>query len=255
MKLVLAIILLVTSSLTFASKEDAIRNAVIYDDFFVWLDDGKSLFNWSKITNTTPQKPVTPRKIRTDFEGNEVSAHRTYTNKWNRLQATVKNVKLDKEGRMYADLTENYIGFKAYISNEDFASSLKPNQKIDMYCFNSTKDSTNNCINYPELVWRDALSKPYLPMLMNSDFVSLMSFAISGSIPDDSFKTFCSEDIYSANCQNFLIKEIRKTESNSKGFDKELKKKFEQICGKNKDIKDCEKFKNDLVKIEDLVNK
>ncbi|MCW8747935.1 hypothetical protein OQG75_18600, partial [Acinetobacter baumannii] len=214
-----------------------------------------SLFNWSKITNTILQEPVTPKKIRTDFEGNEVSAHRAYTNKWTRIQATVKNVKLDKEGRMYADLTENYIGFKAYISNEDFASSLKPNQKIDMNCFNSTVDSTNNCISYPELVWRNALSKPYLPMLMNSDFISFISFTISRSIPDDSFKIFCSKDIYSANCHNFLIKEIRKNGFFSKGFDKELKKKFEQVCGKNKDIKACEKFKDEIVKIEDLINK
>jgi len=256
MKLVLAIILLVTSSLTFASKkEDAVKTAILYDDFSVWLDSGKTFFNWSKITNMAPQKPVTTRKIRTDFEGNEVSAHRTYTNKWTRIQATVKNVKLDKDGRMYADLTENYVGFKAYISNEDFASSLKPNQKIDMYCFNSTKDSTNSCINYPESIWRDALSKPSLPMLMNSNFMSLISFAILENIPDDTFKTFCSEDIYSTNCQDFLKKEIKKIDINSKSYDKETKKKFEQMCGKIKDIKDCKKLKEDSVKIEGLVNK
>jgi len=255
MKLVLAIILLATSSFTLASKEEAIKTAIIYDDFSVWLDEGKSLFNWSKITNTTAQKPATIRKIRTDFEGNEVSAHREYTNKWTRIQGTVKNVKLDKDGRMYADLTENYINFKAYISNEDFASSLKPNQKIDMYCFNSTKNSTNNCINYPESIWRDALSKPSLPMLMKSDFFSLMSFAISGSIPDDTFKTFCSEDIYSINCQNFLVNEIKKNNDKSKSFDKEIKKKLEQICGKTKDLKNCGKFKDDLAKIESLLSK
>jgi len=254
MKLVLAIILLVTSSLTFASKEDAVKNAIIYDDFSIWLDSGSSLFNWSKITNMTPEKPVTTKKIRTDFEGNEVSAYRTYTNKWTRIQATIKNVKLDKDGRMYADLTENYIGFKAYISNEDFASSLKPNQKIDMYCFNSKKDSTNECINYPESIWRDALSKPSLPIVMNSNFASLMASAISESIPNDTFKTFCSGDIYSTNCQNFIINQVNKNFDKSKSFEKEIKKKFDQICGKNKDPKDCEKFKDDAVKMKGLVN-
>jgi hypothetical protein len=39
---------------------------------------------------------------------------------------------------MYADLTENYVNFKAYISDSEFAASLQPNQKVDMYCFNAT---------------------------------------------------------------------------------------------------------------------
>lgn len=30
---------------------------------------------------------------------------------------------------MYADLTENYVSFKTYISDSEFAASLQPNQK------------------------------------------------------------------------------------------------------------------------------
>jgi hypothetical protein len=71
-------------------------------------------------------------------------------------KGTVKNVKLDKDGKMYADLTENYVNFKAYISDSEFAASLQPNQKVDMYCFNATANSATQCINYQSSIWEKA---------------------------------------------------------------------------------------------------
>ncbi|MFH4307545.1 hypothetical protein WAJ73_22240, partial [Acinetobacter baumannii] len=90
-----------------------------------------------KIVKSSPKKAVTTNKIKNDFAGNEVAANRDYANQWVRLKGTVKNVKLDSNGKMYADLTENYVNYKAYISDSEFAASLKPNQKVDMYCFNT----------------------------------------------------------------------------------------------------------------------
>lgn len=50
-------------------------------------------------SKTTPKKPVTINKIKSDFSGNEVAANRDYANQWVRLKGTVKNVKLDKDGK------------------------------------------------------------------------------------------------------------------------------------------------------------
>ena len=154
--LLISTILLTTSSLAFASKEESIKYILIYDDFTTWLDNGKALFDWSEIVKTTPKKPVTINKIKSDFSGNEVAANRDYANQWVRLKGTVKNVKLDKDGKMYADLTENYVNFKAYISDSEFAASLQPNQKVDMYCFNATASSATQCINYQSSIWEKA---------------------------------------------------------------------------------------------------
>lgn len=85
-----------------------------------------------EIVKTSPQKPVTINKIKSDYTGNEVAANKKYGNQWARIKGSIKNIKIDKDEGMYADLTENYVNFKAYISNEDFTSSLNPNQKIDM---------------------------------------------------------------------------------------------------------------------------
>ena len=139
--LLIPTLLLITSSLAFANKEESIKNIIIYDDFTTWIDSGDALFDWEKIVKSSPKKAVTTNKIKNDFAGNEVAANRDYANQWVRLKGTVKNVKLDKDGKMYADLTENYVNFKAYISDSEFAASLQPNQKVDMYCFNATASS------------------------------------------------------------------------------------------------------------------
>ncbi|MFH4155580.1 hypothetical protein WAJ10_21795, partial [Acinetobacter baumannii] len=87
--------------------EEAIKNIMIYDDFTTWIDSGEALFDWEKIVKSSPKKAVTTNKIKNDFAGNEVAANRDYANQWVRLKGTVKNVKLDSNGKMYADLTEN----------------------------------------------------------------------------------------------------------------------------------------------------
>ena len=70
--LLISTILLTTSSLAFASKEDSIKNILIYDDFNTWINDGKSLFDWNKIVKISTKKSVTINKIKNDFSGNEV---------------------------------------------------------------------------------------------------------------------------------------------------------------------------------------
>jgi hypothetical protein len=39
--LLIPTLLLTTSSLAFASKEDSIKNILIYDDFTTWIDSGE----------------------------------------------------------------------------------------------------------------------------------------------------------------------------------------------------------------------
>ncbi|MFV5458862.1 hypothetical protein VXR09_18055 [Acinetobacter baumannii] len=107
--LLIPTLLLTTSSFTFANKEEAIKNIMIYDDFTTWIDSGEALFDWEKIVKSSPKKAVTTNKIKNDFAGNEVAANRDYANQWVRLKGTVKNVKLDSNGKMYADLTENSL--------------------------------------------------------------------------------------------------------------------------------------------------
>jgi hypothetical protein len=46
--LLISTILLTTSSLAFANKEDSIKEIFIYDDFSTWLDNGKALFDWNR---------------------------------------------------------------------------------------------------------------------------------------------------------------------------------------------------------------
>lgn len=255
MRVVLSIILLAISTITFANKDDAIKNALIHNDFSVWIDGGKSLFNWSKIVSKTPQSPVTTRKIKTDFEGNEVSANRKYTNKWTRIQGNVKNVKFEKDARMYADMTENYISFKAYISNADFASRLQPNQKVDMYCFNATINTASNCVDYPESILRDTSSSSSFQKIINSDFITMiLSFMVPVNISNDAFKTYCPNNVYSTDCENFTLEEVRKIDYKSNKYGKELEKKIEQICGKNKNTESCLKFKTDFMQVESLLN-
>ncbi|MFH4170771.1 hypothetical protein WAJ14_19100, partial [Acinetobacter baumannii] len=86
---------------------------------------------------------------------------------------------------MYADLTENYVNYKAYISDSEFAASLKPNQKVDMYCFNTTANSATQCINYPSSIWAKASEVNLAEIRTNkgmSSFSSILSKAVEENI-------------------------------------------------------------------------
>ena len=238
--LLIPTLLLITSSLAFANKEESIKNIIIYDDFTTWIDSGDALFDWEKIVKSSPKKAVTTNKIKNDFAGNEVAANRDYANQWVRLKGTVKNVKLDKDGKMYADLTENYVNFKAYISDSEFAASLQPNQKVDMYCFNATASSATQCINYQSSIWEKA-SEANLSEIRANKGISSFSSILSKAITDNTFNESCSKNIYSSICKNAVMKD----------FEKELKKS----CGKSKESETCKNYKESMKDLEQFINK
>ena len=236
---------LITSSLAFANKEESIKNIIIYDDFTTWIDSGDALFEWEKIVKSSPKKAVTTNKIKNDFAGNEVSANRDYANQWVRLKGTVKNVKLDKDGKMYADLTENYVSFKTYISDSEFAASLQPNQKVDMYCFNTTANSATQCIDYTQSAWAK-FSKKSLLDVDNVDInkeISLISLLIADNISDEDFLQYCSSNIKSTNCKNLVL-------NLSNDLEKTLEKTFKKHCGKSKESESCKVFKGKVKNLE-----
>lgn len=245
--LLIPTLLLITSSLAFANKEESIKNIIIYDDFTTWIDSGDALFDWEKIVKRSPKKAVTTNKIENDFSGNEVAANRDYTNQWVRLKGTVKNVKLDKDGKMYADLTENYLNFKAYISNSEFAASLQPNQKVDMYCFNATAYSATQCIDYPSSIWEKALEVNLSEIKANKG-VSSFSLIVSQAVPDNVFNESCSKNIYSSICHNAVSNYM-------KDFGKLLEKEFKKSCGKSKESENCKNFKEKIKDLEQIINK
>ncbi|MFX6994404.1 hypothetical protein ABTH99_15915 [Acinetobacter baumannii] len=181
---------------------------MIYDDFTTWIDSGEALFDWEKIVKSSPKKAVTTNKIKNDFAGNEVAANRDYANQWVRLKGTVKNVKLDSNGKMYADLTENYVNYKAYISDSEFAASLKPNQKVDMYCFNTTANSATQCINYLGSIWAKA-SEVNLAEIRTNKGMSSFSSILSKAVPDNIFNESCSKNIYSSICKNAVMNSMK----------------------------------------------
>ena len=243
--LLISTILLTTSSLAFASKEDSIKNILIYDDFNTWINEGEALLNWKDILQITPKKSVTTNKIKNDFSGNEVAANRDYLNQWVRIKGTVKNVKLEKDGKMYADLTENYTNFKAYIFDSKFAASLQPNQKVDMYCFNATANSATQCIDYPQSVWAK-VSKKSLLDVDNVDInkeISLISLLIADNISDEDFLQYCSSNIKSTNCKNLVL-------NLSNDLEKTLEKTFKKHCGKSKESESCKVFKGKVKNLE-----
>ncbi|HAV4466926.1 TPA: hypothetical protein JIR14_18480 [Acinetobacter baumannii] len=245
--LLISTILLTTSSLAFASKEDSIKDIFIYDDFSTWLGNGNALFDWSKIVKTTPKKPVTINKIKSDFSGNEVAANRDYANQWVRLTGTVKNVKLDKDGKMYADLTQNYVNFKAYISNSEFAASLQPNQKVDMYCFNTTANSATQCIDYPSSIWEKA-SEVNLSEIRENKGISSFSSILSKAVPDNIFNESCSKNIYSLTCKNAVMNSMT-------DFEKIIEKELKKSCGKSKESEACKNYKESIKDLKDFINK
>ena len=238
--LLIPTLLLTTSSLTFANKEESIKNIFIYDDFTTWIDGGETLFDWGKIVKSSPKKAVSINKIKNDFSGNEVAANRDYANQWIRLKGTVQNVKLDRDGKMYADLTENYVNFKAYISDSEFAASLRPNQKVDMYCFNTTAHSATQCINYPSSIWEKA-SEVNLSEIRANKGISSFSLILSKAVPDNIFNESCSTNIYSSICKNAVMKD----------FEKEFKKS----CGKSKESETCKNYKESMKDLEQFINK
>lgn len=245
--LLIPTLLLITSSLAFANKEESIKNIIIYDDFTTWIDSGDALFDWEKIVKSSPKKAVTTNKIKNDFAGNEVAANRDYANQWVRLKGTVKNVKLDKDGKMYADLTENYVNFKAYISDSEFAASLQPNQKIDMYCFNATASSATQCINYQSSIWEKA-SEANLSEIRANKGISSFSSILSKAITDNTFNESCSKNIYSSICKNTVM-------SSENDFEKVIEKEFKKSCGKSKESETCKDFKESIMDLEKFITK
>lgn len=243
--LLIPTLLLTTSSFTFANKEEAIKNIMIYEDFTTWIDSGEALFDWEKIVKSSPKKAVTTNKIKNDFAGNEVAANRDYANQWVRLKGTVKNVKLDSNGKMYADLTENYVNYKAYISDSEFAASLKPNQKVDMYCFNTTANSATQCINYPSSIWAKA-SEVNLAEIRTNKGMSSFSSILSKAVPDNIFNESCSKNIYSSICKNAVMNSMKDFE---KIFEKDLKKS----CSKSKESETCKNYKESIKDLEQFI--
>ena len=247
MKCLLISTLLMTSSFAFASKEESIKNILIYDDFTTWIDSGDALFDWEKIVKISPKKAVTTNKIKNDFAGNEVAANRDYASQWIRLKGTVKNVKLDQNGKMYADLTENYVSFKTYISDSEFAASLQPNQKVDMYCFNATASSATQCINYQSSIWEKA-SEANLSEIRANKGISSFSSILSKAITDNTFNESCSKNIYSSICKNTVM-------SSENDFEKVIEKEFKKSCGKSKESETCKDFKESIMDLEKFITK
>ncbi len=137
---------------------------------------------------------------------------------------------------MYADLTENYVNFKAYISNPEFAASLQPNQKVDMYCFNITANSATQCIDYPRSIW-EKVPEVKLSEIRENKGISSFSSILSRTVPDNIFNESCSKNIYSSICKNAVMNSV-------KDFEKTIEKELKKSCGKSKYYETCKTTRN-----------
>lgn len=223
------------------AKQDSFKDMLIVDDFNTWVDGGSYFLNWKKITNFSIEKAVNTQDIKNDYSSNEIAANRKYVNQWIRIQGIVNNTKIDKNGEMYTDLTQNYINFKAYISDENYAASLMPQQKVDMYCFNPTEETTSHCIDYKKLIW----SKIPKETILNIENNSGIDLLVSAITTNESIHKNCFENISSIACKNSL--------NNKKDIQNTLMAIFKNACGESKDSEKCINLKKSGKDLQELI--
>jgi hypothetical protein len=212
-----------------------IANILIQNDFEVWLDDGKALFDWEKILQKSKQKQITTNVIHQDFIENQVLFNKKYNNKWLRINGIVENVKIDKDNSIYINLVSKYKSFRAYSNDSDFASTLKSNDHVDLYCFNIVPStaplmpySTSKCVsyeshilgtNFQDYLKANEIKQSYKEFEYVSELLALL-------IPTQDIKNKCDQNKISSECLNLITQTLKS---------KETEKKLKKI------LKDCEK--------------
>lgn len=235
------------SNFALANDNKLVENILVQNDFEVWLDDGKALLDWEKILKKTKQKKITTNEIHQDFIENQVLFNKKYNNKWLRIKGIVENVKFDKDNSIYINLTSKYKSFRAYTNDSDFASMLKSNENVDLYCFNVVPStaplmpySTSKCLSYESQILGSSF-QDYLKthdIKSNSKEFEFVSELIALLVPTQEIKSKCDQNEVSSECLNLISQtlESKETEKNIKKMLKDCEKNNSENCLKVKGI-------------------
>lgn len=229
-----------TSTYTHANQNNVIEISLIQNDFNVWLDKGTSLIPWTTIIQKKPESAVSTNEIKSDFDENQVLFIKKYSNKWIRIKGIVSNVKIENN-EIFINLNSKYYTFRAYTELGDYASELKKNDSVDLYCFNTIPQRTflvpfsaSKCIPYGSYML-GANAKEYFDKVQRSaEYIKVktLSSILYEVISKDELKQNCTS-----------IKNNEKCITLFKSYIEELSKN----CKSNKSEK-CIKIKNILSK-------
>lgn len=237
---ILSLLTLLTSNYLHANDNNVIEIVLIQDDFDTWLDKGKTYFNWNNVLNKTPENAVKIEQIKKDYEENQVFFNKKYSNKWFRLKGTVDSVKMENN-EIYINLNGQYSIFRAYTEAIDYASSLKKNQEVDLYCFNVipyTKQYipfiASKCIPYSNHIL-EGNTKKYLNEIQSSkeyERIKAYSEVLHEIIPQNEIKQNCTSIETKSKCMKIIneYSNSSKFEQYLKQLNKECKKNEKESC-------------------------
>ncbi|MGQ1451756.1 hypothetical protein ACT4Z0_19125 (plasmid) [Acinetobacter baumannii] len=208
------LLMLMMSNYSNATEDNTVEISLIQNDYNAWLDKGKTFIKWDDIIKKSPEKAVTPEEVQKDFEENQVLFNKKYSNKWFRIKGSVENVKIENN-KVFINLNSKYHTFRAYTEQIDYASELKKNDLVDLYCFNGIQNkkilvpySASKCISYGAYILEDeATSKEYFNKVQLSKeykSIKLISSLLYELVPKDKLNQYCTSLKNNDKCTDML---------------------------------------------------
>ncbi len=244
--LILPLLILMMSNYSNANEVNTIEISLIQDDYNTWLDKGRTFIKWDDIIKKTPENAVTPEEVQKDFEENQVLFYKKYSNKWFRIKGSVENVQIENN-EVFINLKSKYHNFRAYTEQTNYASELKKNDPVDLYCFNGIHNkkilvpySASKCMSYGSYILEDTTtSKKYFDKVQSSEefkeikFISSLLYEV---VPKDELNQYCTSLRNNKKCLDMLnnylkdpksLKRLKKIEKDCKKSESKTEKCLE----------------------------
>ncbi|HEE6388754.1 hypothetical protein Q5X40_16915 [Acinetobacter baumannii] len=208
------LLMLMMSNYSNATEDNTIEISLIQNDYNAWLDKGKTFIKWDEIIKKSPENAVTPDEVQKDFEENQVLFYKKYSNKWFRIKGSVQNVQIENN-ELFINLNSKYHTFRAYTEQTDYASELRKNDQVDLYCFNGIHNkkilvpySASKCMSYGAYILKDkATAKEYFDKVKLSEEykeIQLISSILYKIVPKDKLNQYCTSLKNNDKCVDML---------------------------------------------------
>lgn len=240
------------SNYSYGNEVNTIEISFIQNDYNAWLDKQKTFIKWDEIIKTSPENAVTTQEIKKDFEENQILFYKKYSDKWFRIKGSVESVQIE-DNEAFINLTSKYYTFRAYTESIDYASQLKKNDQVDLYCFNAIHNrkihvpySASKCMSYGAyMLGNKTVAQEYFDKIkLTKEYkqIELISSLLYMVVPKSELKQYCMSTKDNDKCVNMLDNYLE---------DPKSLKIFKQL---SKDCKKSESKSEKCLLVKELLN-
>lgn len=168
-----------------------------FDDLKTWVSGGKSLFNWSQLSNRKhflSKEVYAPHAMYHEFDGNVYAASNKYNSLPIQLNGVVHSVKANRDGEPIVTFVAGYNDqFEAFGLDVEDVAKLKRGQPYRFVCYQ---------FDYDGIALRSKNCKS------TEKFYDLISLGIFNNIETEALEALTRSDIVDSKVMEVFIKNI-----------------------------------------------